>query len=120
MRGTSYALCYGRVRSCAIHKRPFKNDVTRVGWEGYPKLVTKVGTVRGVLLPSTDVNADITTKKKNVQVFICPLVLVSTVADESKAKNVDKLEDALVIPDGPCLIPCMKVFLMDTFETSHE
>ena len=73
MRGTSYALCYGRVRSCAIHKRPFKNDVTRVGWEGYPKLVTKVGTVRGVLLPSTDVNADITTKKKKCTSFHLPL-----------------------------------------------
>ena len=30
--------------------------------------------------------------------------------DESKAENVDKLEDPPIIPDGPCLIPCMKVF----------
>ena len=40
--------------------------------------------------------------------------------DKSEAEIVDEVEDALVIPDGPCLIPCMKVFLMDTFETTYD
>ena len=31
--------------------------------------------------------------------------------DESEAKNVDQMEDAPVIPDRPCLIPCTKIFL---------
>ena len=32
--------------------------------------------------------------------------------DESEAENVDEVEDALVIAGGPCVIPCVKVFLM--------
>ena len=40
--------------------------------------------------------------------------------DESEAENVDEVEDATVIPDGPCLTPCMKVFLMGTFETTYD
>ena len=40
--------------------------------------------------------------------------------DESETENVDELEDAPVIHDGPCLIRCVKVFLMDTFETTYE
>ena len=39
---------------------------------------------------------------------------------ESEAKNVDEVEDAPFIPDRPCLIACMKFFLMDTFETTYE
>ena len=37
--------------------------------------------------------------------------------DESEAK---KVEDAPVMPDGPCLIPCMKVLLIDMFQTTDE
>ena len=48
------------------------------------------------------------------------LFLVITSEDESEAENVDEIEDALVIPDGPCLIPSMKIFLMDMFETTYE
>ena len=45
----------------------------------------------------------------------------SAVGDyESEVQNVDKVEDASVIPDRPCLILWMKVFLMDTFETTYE
>ena len=40
--------------------------------------------------------------------------------DESEAKNVDKVEDAPVMHDGPCLIPCMKVLLIDMFQTTDE
>ena len=40
--------------------------------------------------------------------------------DDSETENVDEVEDTEVIPDGPCLIPCMKVFLMDTFDTTYE
>ena len=58
-------------------------------------------------------------KKNCVQVFIFHLFLVSVATDESEAENVE-VEDALVIPDRPCLIPCMKVFLMDMFETTYE
>ena len=35
--------------------------------------------------------------------------------DESEAKNVDEVEDAPVTPHRPCLISCMKIFLMKTF-----
>ena len=35
------------------------------------------------------------------------MFLVSVTADESEAEDVDKMEDAPVIPDGPCLILCM-------------
>ena len=40
--------------------------------------------------------------------------------DQPATKNVDVVEDALVIPNEPCLIPCMKVFLMNTFEKTYE
>ena len=39
---------------------------------------------------------------------------------ESEVQNVDKVEDASVIRDRPCLILWMKVFLMGTFETTYE
>ena len=48
------------------------------------------------------------------------LFLVITAEDESEAENVDEIEDAVVIPDGLCLIPRMKIFLMDVFETTYE
>ena len=38
--------------------------------------------------------------------------------DESEVENVDEAEDAQVIPDGPCLTPCIRVFPMGTFETT--
>ena len=38
--------------------------------------------------------------------------------DESEVENVGKAEDVQVIPDGPCLTPCIRVFLMGTFETT--
>ena len=44
----------------------------------------------------------------------------AVVEDKSEAKNVDKVEDAPVIPNGPCLISCMKVSLINTFETTHQ
>ena len=87
----------------------------RWGGRGYPKLVTK-GDLGG---RREDANSDITTKKNCVQVFIFHLFLVSVATDESEAENVE-VEDALVIPDRPCLIPCMEVFLMDMFETTYE
>ena len=39
--------------------------------------------------------------------YIFILNLVSAAAHESEAEDVDKMEDAPVIPDGPCLILCM-------------
>ena len=38
--------------------------------------------------------------------------------DEPEAENVDEVQDTPVIPDGPCLIPCVEVFLMDTLQTT--
>ena len=35
-------------------------------------------------------------------------------------KNVDEVEGDPVIPERQCLILCMKVFLIDTFETTYE
>ena len=67
-----------------------------------------------------DTNSDITSKKNYVQVLVFRLFLVGAAADESEAENVDNVKDAPVFPDEPCLIPCTKVFLMDTFETAFE
>ena len=71
-------------------------------------------------MEGVDTNSDITSKKNYVQVLVFRLFLVGAAADESEAENVDKVKDAPVFPDGPCLIPCTKVFLMDTFETAYE
>ena len=71
-------------------------------------------------MEGVDTNSDITSKKNYVQVLVFRLFLVGAAADESEAENVDKVKDAPVFPDGPSLIPCMKVFLMDTFETAYE
>ena len=40
--------------------------------------------------------------------------------DKSDAENVDEVEDASVILDGPCLNSCTEVFLIDTFQTTYE
>ena len=71
-------------------------------------------------MEGVDTNSDITSKKNYVKVLVFRLFLVGAAADESEAENVDKVKDAPVFPDGPCLIPCTKVFLMDTFETAYE
>ena len=71
-------------------------------------------------MEGVDTNSDITSKKNYVKVLVFRLVLVGAAADESEAENVDKVKDAPIFPEGPCLIPCTKVFLMDTFETAHE
>ena len=39
--------------------------------------------------------------------YIFILNLVSAAAHESEAEDVDKMEDASVIPDRPCLVLCM-------------
>ena len=67
-----------------------------------------------------DPNSDINSKKSFVQVFIFCLLLVSATAGASEAENIDEAEDAPVISDGSCLIPCMKVFLMDTFKSTYK
>ena len=65
---------------------------------GYPKLVTK-SDIEGVYVFS-----DITTKKICLSIsFYFYLFLVSAAANESEAEDVDKMEDAPVIPGGPCL-----------------
>ena len=71
-------------------------------------------------MEGVDTNSDITSKKNYVKVLVFRLFLVGAAADESEAENVDNVKDAPVFPDGPCLIPCTKVFLMDTFETALE
>ena len=71
-------------------------------------------------MEGVDTNSDITSKKNYVQVLVFRLFLVGAAADESEAENVDKVKDAPVFLEGPFLIPCTKVFLMDTFETAHE
>ena len=48
------------------------------------------------------------------------LFLVITAEDEPETENAYEIEDALVISDGPWLIPRMKIFLMDMFETTYE
>ena len=40
--------------------------------------------------------------------------------DKSDAENVDGVEDAPVILDGPSLNSCTEVFLIDTFQTTYE
>ena len=71
-------------------------------------------------MEGVDTNSDITSKKNYVKVLVFRLFLVGAAADVSEAENVDKVKDAPVFPDGPCLIPCTKVFLVDTFETAYE
>ena len=40
--------------------------------------------------------------------------------DEYETENVDVMEDDPVSLDGQCLIPFMKVFLMNTFKTTYK